>query len=253
MVLFDSHAHLCDPVFTSCLPQILDRASQAGVSRIVDVGYNRPTIERSVQISSFNENVFSAFGFHPHDAKDVKPGDIAWLLEKMNSPKCVAMGEIGLDAVKTYSPMPQQKALLFELLALAREANKPVIFHSRGAEAEVLQAAVSLGISQAVFHCYTGSPETAQQIIQGGYYISFAGFLTYKKGLPEWLSQIPDERILIETDCPYLAPVPFRGKQNEPSYISHTNLALAKALNLSPEECAGITARNASRFFGIPL
>jgi TatD DNase family protein len=161
------------------------------------------------------------------------------------------VGEIGLDRVKEYSPLRVQRDVLHRQLAMAKECGKPVIFHSRGGEEEVLQAAVSAGIQKAAFHCYTGSWETAKKILDRGHYLSFAGFVTFPKGMPDWMGQVPLDRVLIETDCPYLAPVPYRGKRNEPAYVGHAAEAIARRVGKPLEEVAKATAENAVRLFGI--
>ena len=250
-MLFDSHAHINDKVFRDDLDLVLERAKAADVQYIVDIGYNRATIEQSEVISKRIPWIFSAFGFHPHDSKDIETADLEWLKEKLINPKCVAIGEIGLDYVKKHSPVNSQIKVLNNQLEIAKESKLPVIFHSRGAEDVVLKTALSRGIEKAVFHCYTGGEETAVKILESGYFISFAGFITYKKEPPEWIKRISLEQLLIETDSPYLAPVPYRGKRNEPSHVVHTCAKLAETLNLSAEELAEITLANAMTFFGI--
>lgn len=250
-MLFDSHAHLNDPQYAGDLSAVLKRAQEAGVGAIVDIGYDRKTIARSREISEANEWIYSAFGFHPHEANQISDSDFDWLREQLQYPKCVALGEIGLDAVKNYSPMDVQQKVLHRLMELAGEIGKPVIFHSRGKEKEVLDTAISAHIEKAVFHCYTGDIQTARLIWEQGYYLSFAGFVTFPKGFPSWLAEVPRDRILIETDCPYLAPVPNRGKRNEPAFLAHTCQRIAEHLQISAEEFARLTTENAKRFYNI--
>lgn len=250
-MLFDSHAHLNDLQYANDIGQVLERAKDAGIEAIVDIGWDRHTIERSKQISETYSWVYSAFGFHPHEAKQVTREDLKWLREQLQYPRCMAFGEIGLDTVKNYSSIEIQKKILEQQLELAKEIEKPVIFHSRGGEKQVLDRAISVGIKKAVFHCYTGDKSTAEKILEQGYYISFAGFVTFPKGLPDWLDRVPLNRLLIETDCPYLAPVPNRGKRNEPCNIVYTCRKIAEALKMSEEEVANITTANAREFYGI--
>lgn len=251
MVLFDSHTHLCDPAFADDWEAALERARSAGVANLVDVGYDRATIDRSQAIAEQAVGVYTAAGFHPHEAGHVGNADISWLREKLRHPSCVALGEIGLDFVKNYADRDSQYGLLDKMLELAKQVAKPVIFHSRGAEIEVLEKAQSAGIGRAVFHCYTGPENAARRIIEAGYYLSFAGYVTFPKGWPNWIGRISLNRILIETDAPYLAPVPRRGKRNEPAFVEFTCKRLAEGLGMAPQELAEITSENARRFFGL--
>ncbi len=251
MLLFDSHTHLCDRAFIGEVDAAVERALRAGVETLVDVGYDRETIERSAEISRNHSNVFSAFGFHPHEAGKISPNDIDWLKMQLANPRCIAFGEIGLDFVKNYSDRDSQFSLFEKMMALARILGKPIIFHSRGAEAEVLARACALGVKKAVFHCYTGPEDVAVKIVEAGYYLSFAGYLTFPKGWPAWMGKIPLERIMIETDAPYLTPVPFRGKRNEPAFVEYTCKRLALGLGQPADEIARVTTENAKRFFGL--
>lgn len=251
MTLFDSHAHLCDRQYEKDLPEVLDRAARAGVKWILDVGYDRATILRSREIAEQSPRVYSAFGFHPHDAKTVNDEDYHWLEEQLGHPKCRALGEIGLDTFKNYSPLDDQIRVLEKQLDLARTVNKPVIFHSRGAEAKVLEIARDKGITNAVFHCYTGDEQTALAIVAAGFSLSFTGTITYGKTPPTWISGLPLDRVMVETDCPYLSPVPLRGKRNEPAHLVHTLAALAKLMGVKEEILATATSENAAAFFSI--
>ncbi len=248
---FDSHAHINDSKFSEDIDDVVKRARDAGVEYIIDVGYNKDTIKQSLIISKRYSNVFSVLGIHPQDAKDFPLSEIEWLKEQLCTDKCVGFGEIGLDYAKKYSDEKTQTNLLSAQLELAQEINKPLIFHSRDAEQEVLDMAVDKRIKSAVFHCYTGDYKTAMNIINNGYYLSFTGIVTFKNGMPGWINEIPLNRILIETDCPYLAPVPYRGKRNEPSYISNTCSVLAKEFKIKSSELAQITYDNAMNFFSI--
>lgn len=250
-MLIDSHAHLCDAKYSRIVEQIIAEASQTGVKKIVDVGYNRETIERSTRISAQYDSVFSAFGFHPHDAKSVTVADIEWLLEQLGNPKCAAVGEIGLDGQKEYSPMPVQIEILEKILDAVKDTGKPVVLHSRGREEEVLDRVSRAGIQKAVFHCYTGDLQTARKIIDRGYYLSFTGIITFPKARPDWLGKIPSDRIMLETDCPYLAPVPKRGKINKPSYLPYICQRAADLYGISTAEMAEITTRNCEEFYRI--
>lgn len=251
MILFDSHAHINDIQFKDDLDSVVNRAKENNVKYILDVGYNTETIKRSIEISQKYPFVYSAFGFHPHDAKDVKNEDLIWLKTQLNLPKCKALGEIGLDSVKPYSPKEIQEKIFIEQLKLAKESLLPVIFHSRGAEEKVLDYAVDFGIKKAVFHCFTGNENIVKKIMEKGYYISFAGFITYNNSSHLWIKDIPMDKFFIETDCPYLAPVPYRGKRNEPSYVKETALKIADILKISLEAVAETTFRNAKEFFNV--
>jgi TatD DNase family protein len=250
-MLFDSHAHLNDPKYSDDLDSVLARARTAGVGRIVDVGWDKETIPRSRNISERYDWIYSAFGFHPHEASGITEDDLEWLRQELSYDRCVALGEIGLDTVKNYSPIEEQRRVLRSQLELAKSLNKPVLFHSRGGEAEVLDTAVQYGVTRAVFHCFTGAGEIARQIIEKGYFISLAGFVTFARGMPDWISDLPLNKLLLETDCPYLTPVPFRGKRNEPSFIQYTCTTLAAVLGVSEKELEDITTANAMKFYNI--
>lgn len=250
-MLFDSHAHLNDPAFLPDFPDVLDRAKKADIRYILDVGFDRETIMRSKEISSQIPWIYSAFGFHPHEADKISGGDFDWLKMQLLDSRAVAIGETGLDFVKTYSSHVNQRNVFRKQLEIASEINKPLILHSRGAEQEVLETCIASKVNLAVFHCFTGNAEIANKIIKAGYFISFAGFITFPKGLPDYIAILPKDRILIETDCPYLAPVPFRGKRNEPSFVKTICEKLAQAFKMEADEFAKITFDNAINLFAI--
>jgi TatD DNase family protein len=250
-MLFDTHAHLNDPVFLPDFKDVLTRAQEAGVRLLLDVGFSRQTITRSKEISSQNSWIYSAFGFHPHEAEKISNEDFDWLKNQLEDSRAVAIGEIGLDFVKSYAPVEIQREVFRKQLEIGADLKKPVILHSRGAEQEVLGICKLLGVKKAVFHCFTGSEETAKQIIDAGYFISFAGFVTFPKGLTEYVASLPTERIFIETDCPYLAPVPKRGKRNEPANVKIICDKLAQIFKMDTGELAKITFDNAVNFFEV--
>lgn len=254
-MLADTHAHLNDPQLAGDLPAIVEGARQAGVTRIIDVG---DSIERSrlaITQAECYGCIWAAVAVHPHEAASLDDEAVELLREMSNHPKVVAIGEIGLDYYYENHDREIQKRAFVRQIELASEVGLPVIVHNRDAHADVLsilrEAAVR-GI-EGVMHCYSGSYELAMEFIDLGFYISMAGPVTFKnaKRPVEVASRIPLDRLLVETDCPYLAPVPVRGRRNEPAYVCYTAERIAQLRGISLEEFAEITTRNASRLFAI--
>ncbi|HKN84292.1 MAG TPA: TatD family hydrolase, partial [Pyrinomonadaceae bacterium] len=223
----DSHAHIDGMEFDADREEVLERARVAGVSAILNIGTGDPhsgAFERAVQFGRTHESVYTAIGTHPHDARlydDRAEQKIKWLIQ---SERVLAWGEIGLDFHYDNSPRDVQVAVFKRQLRAARESGLPVIIHTREAESEtieILKSDYAGAERRGVFHCFSGSLELAQRALELGFMISFSGILTFKKAddLRVVAKQVPLDRLLIETDCPYLTPVPYRGKRNEPAYV----------------------------------
>ena len=199
--------------------------------------------------------IYGVVGVHPHEAKTFQDSDLARMGEWIKSPKLVGVGEIGLDYFYDLSPRDTQKDVLQKQLDFAREQNVPVVFHVRDAHGDMtaLLSARRATLPQGVFHCFSGSVETAREYLDMGFYISFAGPVTYKNAakLQEVARYVPDDRLMVETDSPYLAPVPLRGKRNEPAYVAHVARVVAELRGMDVEELAALATANTCRLFGI--
>lgn len=255
----DSHAHIDGPEFDADRAEVIQRARDAGVHLILNVGTGDPhsgALERAVELAESNETVLAAIGTHPHDARLFDSKAEQRITHLLNQTKrIVAWGEIGLDFHYDNSPREAQREAFRRQLRLARTANLPVIVHTREAEEETIEILRSewMGANrQGVMHCFTGSAKLAAQSIELGFSISFSGILTFKKTseLRTIAAQVPLDRLLIETDCPYLAPIPFRGKRNEPAYVGEVARCLAEIRGIDIHELAGITKANFTRLFG---
>ena len=254
-MLFDSHAHVDGPEFDADRDEVLARARAAGVQRIVVIGAvgDVASAERAVALAERDPDVWATVATHPHDVAQMTP---AWweVHERLSvHPRVVAIGETGLDYYYNHSPHDVQRAAFARFIELAHRAGKPVVCHIRDAHEEareILTAgrAVELG---CVVHCFTGTPDDARAYAAMGCYVSFSGIVTYKtaQGIRDSVALVPRERLLIETDCPYLAPIPKRGKRNEPAFIEHTARVVASCAGMDFNDLAALTAANAARVF----
>ncbi len=254
--LIDSHAHLDGKQFSGDLPDVLARARIAGVTSILTIGCDLESSRTSVDLAIRHPQVYASVGIHPHDALELNPSGLAELERMIEAvDKVVAIGEIGLDFYRDRSPREVQRTAFRKQIRLAKKLGKPIIVHDRDAHDEVLQIlreeqAATVG---GVLHCFSGDLAMARECVAMGFLISFAGPLTYPKndGLRAIAAALPIDVMLIETDCPYLAPQKWRGKRNEPAYVRATAEALAATKGLSLEDVARVTTLNAYRLFGI--
>lgn len=252
----DTHAHLDDDRLRADLPEVLARAEKAGVVRIVTVGTTAADSAACVRLARTYPVLGATVGLQPNNLAQADPTDWDRVLALADLPEVVALGETGLDRHWDWTPFPQQEDFFARHLALARRLDKPLVIHCREAEADVLRHLRDdhdrHGPLRAVMHSFTGDAETARQCLEMGLYISFAGMVTYKNAaaLREVARTIPLDRILVETDCPYLAPVPERGKRNEPAFVVHTGSCLAREREGPLEAFAAATTANARRLFG---
>ena len=256
----DSHAHIDGPEFDGDRDEIIQRAQAAGVSAILNVGTGDPhsgAFARAIELGKSHESVYTAIGTHPHDARfynDEAEGKTRSLIQ--SGERVVAWGEIGLDFHYDNSPRDVQIAVFKRQLRAARELNLPVIIHTREAEAEtidILKTDYHGADRRGVFHCFSGSGELAKRALEIGFMISFSGIVTFKKAdeLRHIASQVPLDHLLIETDCPYLTPVPHRGMRNEPAYVVEVARCLAALHGLEIDELGHITTENFMRFFSL--
>ena len=254
-MLTDTHTHLNSDSFDGDRQEVIQRALDEGVTRIVNVGFNRETIPSSMELAESYDFIYTAVGWHPTDAKDMTPEDLEWIKQLCSHEKVVAIGEIGLDYHWDTSPKDVQARVFREQIRLARKLGMPIVIHNREAHQDILsilreEKAAEVG---GIMHCFSGSWETARQCLDMNFYISFGGPITFKnaKQPKEVLAKVPLNRLLIETDAPYLTPHPYRGKRNETSYVKLVAQAAAEIKGISFEELAEITTENAIRLLGL--
>ncbi|MGQ9696054.1 MAG: TatD family hydrolase [Thermodesulfobacteriota bacterium] len=254
-MLVDAHAHLEMKDFDKDRELVIARAQEAGVKYIITVATNIPDIYKALQIAQKNAGVFVALGIHPHEAKGIREEDFAELRRLAKEDKVVAFGEIGLDFYRQHSPREIQLRRFRELLRLGKEIALPIVIHERAAEEEILDILreEANGQWRGVFHCFSGDLAMAKAVIQMGFLISIPGTVTFKKSLgqQEVVQKIPLEKILLETDAPFLAPEPYRGKRNEPAYVRFTAEKIAQLKGLSFADVARITSLNVHLLFGV--
>lgn len=255
MRLFDTHAHVTDERFQYDREDMLQKCFDEGVEYIVCPAVDRATSEAAIAISKKYPQIYAAVGVHPHEAKDVTEEDYElfkkWALEEE---KVVAIGEIGLDYYYDHSDRESQKKAFIRQMEIAREVDLPIIIHDRDAHGDIMDLIRTEGKGvRGIFHCYSGSFEMAKEAIKLGFYISFAGPVAFKNStkLKEVARQIPLDKILIETDSPYLTPPPFRGRRNQPSYTQYVAKEIAELKGIDADEFAEIALNNAKRCFNI--
>lgn len=253
--ILDAHCHLADPRLYPDLDGALVRAADAAVGTIVAVGAI-DTIETdrlTVEIAERHPHVFAAVGVHPHNAADCDEPRIAAIAALARSPKVVAIGETGIDFHYMHSPVDAQERALRRHLELARALDRPVMIHCRDAERRLCEIVRETGLPPAggMIHCFTGDVDAAREFVELGFYVSFSGILTFRKAgaLRAAAMLVPEDRLLIETDAPYLAPEPYRGKRNEPAFVRRTLEVLAEVRAANPDTLAELTASNATRLF----
>jgi TatD DNase family protein len=247
--VIDTHAHL-DALDDTA--DAVERARAAGVSRILTVGTDVAGCRRALELATTYEGVFAILGIHPHDAADATDEDVAEVKALLADPRAVAVGETGLDWFRDYAPRDKQQALFSALLEVAAETGKPAVIHTRAADADTLDRLRGFE-GRVVLHCFS-SPHLLEPALERGWYVSFAGNASFPKAVDLRLAarEVPADRILAETDTPYLAPQAVRGKRNEPAYVVHTLAALAEARNEDAEELGAQIDRNATECFGLP-
>lgn len=254
-MLIDTHAHLQDEQYKEDLQDVLKRAEDAGLEKIICVGYDYASSCQALELARKIPQVYAVVGVHPHDSQELNEEILAKLFEMAKDPRVVAIGEIGLDFYRDLSPREDQRKAFIAQIKLAQELYKPIVIHDRDAHQEVMDIIKKekAGRSEGIMHCFSGFLPMAIDLMKQGFYISFAGPLTFKnaKKTVEVAAKIPQDRILIETDCPYLSPEPFRGKRNEPARVSYIAAKLAEIRQKSVKEITYITSLNARKVFRI--
>lgn len=256
-MLIDTHAHLNVEAFDDDREEVIARARDAGIIRIINVGFNRETIPSSLQLAESYDFIYSTVGWHPQDAINMKDDDLEWIASLCEHPKVVAIGEIGLDYYWDTSPKEIQHNVFREQIRLARKLKLPIVIHNRDAHADVVrilkeEKAAEVG---GIMHCFSSSWEIAKECLDMNFYLSFGGPVTFKnaKQPKEVLAKTPLDRLLIETDSPYLTPEPFRGKRNESSYVRYIAEAASELKGISIEELSEITTKNSFQLFSKKL
>jgi TatD DNase family protein len=253
-MLVDSHCHLDFPEFAEELDAVVERARTAGVGRMVAIGTRLSQFDRVLRVAERFDDVSCTVGVHPHEAANEPGEDAARLVALARHPKVVGIGETGLDYFYEHSPRDRQAASFRAHIRAARETGLPVIVHARDADqdmAHILTDEMGQGRFTGVLHCFSSSRQLAEKAVELGLYISLSGIVTFKKAdaLRETAKAVPLDRLLVETDAPYLAPVPVRGKRNEPAFVAHTAEAVAALRGLAPTDLARVTTENFFRLF----
>ncbi|WP_124728596.1 TatD family hydrolase [Staphylospora marina] len=253
-MLFDTHVHLNDAKFDEDRDEVIRRAREEfGVRMMLNVGYNRETIEGTLRLAETHDFIYAAVGWHPHDAKDCTDEDLAWIRELTSHPKVVALGEMGLDYYWDNSPRDTQAEIFRKQIALARETGLPIIIHCRDAYEDVIRILREERAHETggVMHCFGADADIMKACLDLGFHIGLGGPVTFKNAsLPREIARlVPLDRLLIETDCPYLAPHPYRGKRNETGYVRLVAEKIAEVRGMTAEELARVTFDNAFRLF----
>ena len=254
-MIIDSHAHLDYPQLAADLPAVLERASEAGVDSVISIGVKLTTAGQPRRIAEAHDNVWFSVGVHPHEASNEEDAcNVGAFIKAADHPKCVAIGEAGLDYHYDYAPRDLQAESFRAQITAARELDLPIIVHAREADADIaniIEDEMGKGAFYGVLHCFSSGSELARRAIDVGFYVSFSGILTFRNAAVtrEVAMTAPEDRILVETDAPFLAPVPVRGKPNEPAYSRYTLECLAGLRKHSIEDMASITRDNTLRLF----
>jgi len=252
--LIDSHCHLDSPEFDADRDEVVARASDAGVEQMVAIGTGSgpPDLEAGIRLADRYAQFYATVGIHPHDAAKATGPDFERLAELLSHPKVVAVGEIGLDYHYDFSPRETQRSVFIQQMEIAAAAKKPIVIHTREAwddTATLLEEHWRPHGIGGIMHCFSGGPQEARRALDLGFYLGFGGIVTFPKALDVQAAakEAPEDRILVETDSPYLAPVPKRGKRNEPALIVHTACKLAELRGQSLEEIGCVTSKNFRR------
>ena len=253
IVLIDTHAHLDFSDFDRNLEKVINKAKENGVKYIINIGTDFASSRKSLELTQNYNNVFATAGVHPHQAKIVDQQGLKVLKDLAKADKVIGIGETGLDFHYDYSPRDKQIEVFEQLIKLSKSINLPLIIHSREAEDKTLDILTTNRVSKGVFHCFTGDLKLAEKILNLGLYVSINGILTFKnaKTIQNSVKEIPLEKILIETDSPYLTPEPHRGHRNEPAYVKYVVQKIADIKKISFEKVAEITTKNARAVFNI--
>jgi TatD DNase family protein len=254
-MFFDSHAHLADPAFDADRDSVVRAAQAAGAVGLICIGASQMAAADARTLAErYPEQIFSTAGVHPHDAASYDAArDPVWIRDAVAA-GAVAIGECGLDYHYDNAPRDRQRAAFHDQIDLAQDMGRPLVVHTRDAETDTttaIRAAADRGV-RGVLHCFTGSLALASTAVDAGWFVSFSGIVTFAKWTgADVVRSIPDDRLLVETDAPYLAPVPVRGRRNEPQFVPHIIARLAAVRGTTPDEISALTTANARRFFGL--
>ena len=250
--IFDSHAHYDQKRFDADREEVIAALADAGVTRVMNAASDLPSSRDAMALAEKYPFFWCSVGIHPHEAEDAPADYLDQLRELSKHPRVKAIGEIGLDYHYDFSPRDIQRRVFEEQLILAKELDMPVIIHDREAHAETLELLTKYR-PRGVVHCFSGSAEMAAQVAQLGMYVGFTGTVTFKNARKplEAVAAVPEDKILMETDCPYMAPEPLRGRRCDSSMLPYTAAAMAAARGITPQQMVDIAARNACRLFGI--
>ena len=256
-MLVDSHCHLDFPELVDTLPQVLEHMAEAGVGAALCAGVTLERLPAVMAITERYDHIYAAVGVHPDTQEGAEP-DVATLVALAAHPKVIAIGETGLDYYRLTGNLEWQRQRFRRHIAASRQTGKPLIIHTRSAREDtlrIIEEEAAQGPLRGVFHCFTEDRHTAWKAIELGFYISFSGILTFKNAveLRAVAAELPQDRILVETDAPYLAPVPYRGKLNQPAFVKHVAEALAKVRGVSLAHMAQVTTENFERLFGVSI
>lgn len=257
MMLFDTHAHLHFPDFAEDLDAVLDRARAAGLRGMVTIGTDRESNRATVALANRHADIWASVGIHPHDAAAATEADFEEMERLAREPRVVGLGEMGLDFFRDLSPRDVQERVFRRQIAMARRVRKPAIIHCRDAHPETLALLAEERVEEVggVMHCFSADVEVAKRCLDLGLMISLAGPVTYKnaRALPDVARYVPEDRLVVETDCPYLTPTPHRGKRNEPAYVALTAAHVAELRGTDPEALGAALTGNAARLFDLKL
>lgn len=252
-MLTDTHCHLADPAYEADRREVLERAWAGGVGHVVVIGESPAAADRALALAAADSRLSATAGIHPHDASTWTSDSERWLRDKLAHPRLVAAGEVGLDYHYDHSPRDRQHAAFEAQLALAAEARKPAVIHAREADEDVAAILTAHPGVTAILHSFSSGPALLRAGLVLRHYVSFSGMVTFKNWrLDHAILETPLDRLLLETDGPYLAPVPHRGKRNEPAFVRHVAERIAAVRRMAVEELIAITGENAGRVFGIP-
>ncbi len=254
-MLFDTHAHLDDQKYDNDRDEVIKRAVDKGIKYILNVGFDMASSKRAISLANSYDFIYAAVGIHPHDASEANEATLLQLRELAQQNKVVALGEMGLDYYRNLSPKNIQQQAFRDQIRLARELQKPIIVHDRDAHGDILQILKEEGAQEVggILHCFSGSWEMAKECMELNFYISIAGPVTFNnaKKLQEVAEKMPLDKLLIETDAPYLTPEPFRGKRNESAHVYYVAEKIAELKGIDIQELGQATTANAKKLFGI--
>lgn len=247
--LIDTHCHIFYDKYKNDINEVVDRAKAEEVNKIICVGIDIETSKKSIKLSEKFESIFATVGFHPHEAKNVPNKYLDTIRSLLEVPKVVAVGEIGLDYYYEHTDKKQQIKVFREQLELAKDLNLPVVIHNRDSDEDLYDNIKNSKVDKGVIHCFSSDVNFANKLFELGLIISFTGIITFSKKLQEVVKEIPLNKIMIETDSPYLTPVPYRGKRNEPYMVSEIAKKIAEIKNKSFDEVVDVTTNNAKQLF----